>query len=115
MKQVYPENHIIPYYVYFFDLSTRIVKEDDDTIFISNNSNRYLVLKFKARFDRDIWYNEIYKRSENMKKILSSNPYNAFTNIKSNFRFVKIAFELQASKEALKQLKALIESEEGKL
>ena len=40
--------------VYFFDLSTRIVKEDDDTIFISNNSNRYLVLKFKARFDRDI-------------------------------------------------------------
>ena len=70
--------------VYFFDLSTRIVKEDDDTIFISNNSNRYLVLKFKARFDRDIWYNEIYKRSENMKKILSSNPYNAFTNIKSN-------------------------------
>ena len=26
-----------------------------------------------------------------------------------------IAFELQASKEALKQLKALIESEEGKL
>ena len=28
---------------------------------------------------------------------------------------VNIAFELQASKEALKQLKALIESEEGKL
>jgi hypothetical protein len=27
---------------------------------------------------------------------------------------VNIAFELQASKEALKQLKALIESEEGK-
>ena len=68
---------------YFFDLDTQIDKNETE-ITISNASERKLILKFKTIFEANIWYSEIKKRSDNMKKILSSNPYNAYTSMKTN-------------------------------
>ena len=69
--------------VYFLDAETKVEKEGNDIINITNAS-RSLILKFKTLFERNIWYMEIKKRSDKMKEILSSNPFNAFTNMKSN-------------------------------
>ena len=68
--------------VYFFDIETQVAKEGTDTINITNVS-RSLILKFKTLFERNIWFNEIKKRSDKMKDILKNNPYNAYTNPKS--------------------------------
>ena len=70
--------------VYFFSADTEVTKEGTDIINIDNSSTRALILKFKTLFERNIWYMEIKKRSDKMKEILSSNPYNAYTNMKSN-------------------------------
>ena len=69
--------------VYFLDAETQVEKEGTDIINITNAS-RSLILKFKTLFERNIWYMEIKKRSDKMKEILSSNPYNAYTNMKPN-------------------------------
>ena len=70
--------------VYFFGLDTDVAKEGNDIINISNSSTRNLILKFKTVFERNLWFSEIKKRSDKMKQILSTNPYNAYTNMKSN-------------------------------
>ena len=57
--------------VYFFDIETQVAKEGTDTINITNVS-RSLILKFKTLFERNIWFNEIKKRSDKMKDILKN-------------------------------------------
>ena len=68
--------------VYFFDKDLIVKKEDRDIIQITNVS-RSIILKFKTVFEREIWYNEIMKRADAMKKILSNNPYKSYTNEKN--------------------------------
>ena len=67
--------------VYFFDRDLEVTREGRDIINITNAS-RSLILKFKTLVEREIWYNEIMKRSEAMLKILANNPYNSYTNEK---------------------------------
>jgi hypothetical protein len=54
-------------HVYFFDRDL-IVKKDGNCINIINAS-RSLVLKFKTRFETELWYSEIMKRGERMKAL----------------------------------------------
>ena len=67
--------------VYFFDKDLKVDKEDRDIIKITNIS-RSIILKFKTAFEREIWYNEIMKRANAMKKILENNVYKSYTNEK---------------------------------
>ena len=67
--------------VYFFDKDLDIKTEGRDIINIKNIS-RTIILKFKTTFEREIWYREIKKRSDAMKKILSNNIYKSYTNEK---------------------------------
>ena len=67
--------------VYFFDKDLIVDKEDRDIIKITNIS-RSIILKFKTAFEREIWYNEIMKRANAMKKILENNVYKSYTNEK---------------------------------
>ena len=67
--------------VYFFDKDLKVKKEGRDIIKIHNIS-RNLILKFKTVFERELWYMEIMKRADAMMKILSNNPYKAYTNEK---------------------------------
>ena len=67
--------------VYFFDRDLKVKKEGRDIINITNIS-RSIILKFKTVFERELWYMEIMKRADNMMKILSNNPYKAYTNEK---------------------------------
>ena len=67
--------------VYFFDRDLKVKKEGKDIINITNIS-RSIILKFKTVFERELWYMEIMKRADNMMKVLSNNPYKAYTNEK---------------------------------
>ena len=67
--------------VYFFDKDLEVKKDKRDIIIIKNVS-RELILKFKTTFERDVWYMEIMKRDEAMKKVLANNPYKSYTNEK---------------------------------
>ena len=67
--------------VYFFDKDLIVNREGRDSIIITNLS-RSLILKYKTIFEREIWFREINKRSEKMKKILSNNKYQSYTNEK---------------------------------
>ena len=67
--------------VYFFDKDLIVDKEDRDIIKITNIS-RSIILKFKTAFEREIWYKEIMKRANAMKKILENNVYKSYTNEK---------------------------------
>ena len=67
--------------VYFFDKDLIVAKEDRDIIKITNIS-RSITLKFKTAFEREIWYKEIMKRANAMKKILENNVYKSYTNEK---------------------------------
>ena len=97
--------------VYFFDVDTQITKEGNDIINITNSSSRALILKFKTIFERNIWFTEIKKRSDKMKEILASNPYNAYTNMKTNNEahwfsdgesyFADLASKLMEAKESI--------------
>ena len=68
--------------VYFFDSDLKVKKEGRDIINITNIS-RSIILKFKTVFERELWYMEIMKRANNMMKILSNNPFKAYTNEKN--------------------------------
>ena len=67
--------------VYFFDEYLEVKKEGRDIINIRNIS-RSIILKFKTVFERELWYMEIMKRSDAMKKVLSNNIFKAYTNEK---------------------------------
>ena len=67
--------------VYFFDKDFVIKKDGRDIIDIKNVS-RGITLKYKTTFERDLWYEEIKKRSDNMLKIISNNPFKSYTNEK---------------------------------
>ena len=67
--------------VYFFDKDFIIKKNGRDIIDIKNVS-RSITLKYKTTFERDLWYDEIKKRSDNMLKIISNNPFKSYTNEK---------------------------------
>ena len=67
--------------VYFFDRDLKVKKEGRDIINITNIS-RSIILKFKTVFERELWYLEIMKRADAMMKVLSNNPYKAYTNEK---------------------------------
>ena len=67
--------------VYFFDADLKVKKDGRDSIIVTNIS-RSLILKFKTFFERELWYSEIMKRAENMKKILANNLYKSFSNEK---------------------------------
>ena len=68
--------------VYFFDRDTLVnINKNESEINITNNS-RSLILKFKTFFEVNIWYNEIKKKVDTMKKIIENNPYEAYTNMK---------------------------------
>ena len=67
--------------VYFFDESLKVDKEGRDIIRIKNIS-RFLILKFKTVFERELWYNEITKRAKAMKALLENNIFKAYTNEK---------------------------------
>ena len=67
--------------VYFFDKDLKVKKEGRDIINITNIS-RSIILKFKTVFERELWYMEIMKRANAMMKVLSNNPYKAYTNEK---------------------------------
>ena len=67
--------------VYFFDNYLEVKKEGRDIINIKNVS-RSIILKFKTVFERELWYMEIMKRAEAMKKLLENNDYQAYTNAK---------------------------------
>ena len=67
--------------VYFFDKDLEVKKEGRDIINIRNIS-RSIILKFKTVFERELWYMEIMKRADAMKKILSNNKFKAYTNEK---------------------------------
>ena len=67
--------------VYFFDKDLQVKKEGRDIINVKNVS-RTLILKFRTFFERELWYSEINKRAENMKKILANNIYKSYTNEK---------------------------------
>ena len=67
--------------VYFFDSDLKVTREGRDIINITNIS-RSLILKFKTFFERELWYSEIMKRAETMKKILANNIYKSYTNEK---------------------------------
>ena len=69
--------------VYFFDRDLKVKKEGRDIIKIKNIS-RSIILKFKTVFERELWYMEIMKRAEAMMKVLSNNPYKAYTNEKKD-------------------------------
>ena len=68
--------------VYFFDRDLKVTKEGRDIINVTNVS-RSLILKFKTVFERELWYSEIMKRAETMKKILANNIYKSYTNEKT--------------------------------
>ena len=97
--------------VYFFDFNTNIETEGNDIINIKNSSSRNLILKFKTVFERNLWFQEIKKRSDLMKEILLKNPYNAYTNMKSNNKahwfsdgetyFADLASKLMEAKETI--------------
>ena len=97
--------------VYFFDFNTNIETEGNDIINIKNSSSRNLILKFKTIFERNLWFQEIKKRSDLMKEILLKNPYNAYTNMKSNNKahwfsdgetyFADLASKLMEAKETI--------------
>ena len=67
--------------VYFFDRDLVVNKEGKDIINIKNGS-RVLILKYKTTFERELWFREIKKRADTMLKILSNNPFKAYTNEK---------------------------------
>ena len=63
--------------VYFYDKYLKVEKEGRNILRIKNIS-RNLILKFKTAFEREIWYNEITKRTENVIKLLSRNIYKSY-------------------------------------
>ena len=69
--------------VYFFDRDLKVKKEGRDIINITNIS-RSIILKFKTVFERELWYMEIMKRADAMMKVLSNNPFKAYTNEKKD-------------------------------
>jgi phospholipase D1/2 len=66
---------------YFFDKDMKIENDGKDCLKI-RNSQMVLNLKFKDFFEKEIWRTELEKRKNNYDLLISSNKYNAFTNMK---------------------------------
>ena len=69
--------------VYFFDTETEIEKNINYKTINITNISRSLILKFKTKFETELYYEELIKRVKNMKTILENNPYKAYSNEKS--------------------------------
>ena len=71
-------------HVYFFDKDLVVNKEGNYITII--NASRSLNLKFKTKFETELWYSEIMKRSEKMRQLLENNIYKSYSNEKKGNR-----------------------------
>ena len=73
--------------VYFLDKDMKLENDGKNGLKIKNAS-MYLNLQFNNFFDRELWKYKLEKRRNNIKLLVDSNRYNAYTNGK-NFNICK--------------------------